>query len=219
MMEQVINLTKANGAGSLAHEWFHGLDNAIGRRNGNPLAMATTFRPGASGNLTLEDRGAVEAIATLSRAMRSQPVTKRSVQADKYRSGVYYSMSEEIGARAFEVWLINRLEKLGIQNDYLANVKDEDVFEAEAALLNLPDSRYPYVKREEFEALDAIYDACFAADGAIAEYLGGMEEIHADLEEGAPAGEIAMSEPGLPEEAKQASFFDDWDDETEISFG
>lgn len=33
-MRQVINLTKMRGAGSLAHEWWHGLDDYLGRRMG-----------------------------------------------------------------------------------------------------------------------------------------------------------------------------------------
>ncbi|MGV8823038.1 MuF-C-terminal domain-containing protein [Methylibium petroleiphilum] len=34
----VINLTKENGAGSLAHEWFHGLDHYFGRQDGKASA-------------------------------------------------------------------------------------------------------------------------------------------------------------------------------------
>lgn len=33
-MRKVINLTKMNGAGSLAHEWWHGLDDFIGEKMG-----------------------------------------------------------------------------------------------------------------------------------------------------------------------------------------
>ena len=34
----VINLTKMNGAGSLAHEWFHALDHYLGRQDGKASA-------------------------------------------------------------------------------------------------------------------------------------------------------------------------------------
>lgn len=35
----VINLTKTKGAGSLAHEWFHALDNYFSRKRGGPVPM------------------------------------------------------------------------------------------------------------------------------------------------------------------------------------
>ena len=36
----VINLTKTNGAGALAHEWFHALDNYFARRRGGEVPMS-----------------------------------------------------------------------------------------------------------------------------------------------------------------------------------
>lgn len=44
----VINLTKPRGAGALAHEWFHALDNYFARqRNDGKETMPSTFGPGA----------------------------------------------------------------------------------------------------------------------------------------------------------------------------
>ena len=40
----VINLTKTRGAGSLAHEWWHALDNYLARRSGKSLGMVTSNR-------------------------------------------------------------------------------------------------------------------------------------------------------------------------------
>ena len=37
----VINLTKTKGAGTLAHEWFHALDNYLLRAVGNRTSYAT----------------------------------------------------------------------------------------------------------------------------------------------------------------------------------
>ncbi|MDE5785908.1 MAG: hypothetical protein K2H98_05180, partial [Duncaniella sp.] len=39
--EVVINLTKTQGAGSLAHEWWHAVDNYLSRHSGVPLGYAT----------------------------------------------------------------------------------------------------------------------------------------------------------------------------------
>lgn len=45
-LREVINLTKMRGAGSLAHEWAHALDNAIGKRNGCEMATEHMNIPG-----------------------------------------------------------------------------------------------------------------------------------------------------------------------------
>ncbi|WP_295986299.1 PLxRFG domain-containing protein [uncultured Variovorax sp.] len=42
----VINLTKMNGAGSLAHEWFHALDHYFGRQDGKAPAEWVTDKDG-----------------------------------------------------------------------------------------------------------------------------------------------------------------------------
>lgn len=42
----VINLTKMNGAGSLAHEWFHALDHYLARQDGKAAAQWVTIKDG-----------------------------------------------------------------------------------------------------------------------------------------------------------------------------
>jgi hypothetical protein len=41
-MRQVINLTKMRGAGSLAHEWWHGLDDFLGKKYGANTLLSET---------------------------------------------------------------------------------------------------------------------------------------------------------------------------------
>ena len=53
----VINLTKMNGAGSLAHEWFHALDHYFGRQDGKAPAQWVV---GKDGTRSLEVRDAPE---------------------------------------------------------------------------------------------------------------------------------------------------------------
>ena len=50
----VINLTKEQGAGSLAHEWFHALDHYFGRQDGKASA---TWKVGQDGTRTLDVSG------------------------------------------------------------------------------------------------------------------------------------------------------------------
>ena len=50
----VINLTKEQGAGSLAHEWFHALDHYFGRQDGKASAE---WKVGEDGTRTLEVAG------------------------------------------------------------------------------------------------------------------------------------------------------------------
>jgi hypothetical protein len=57
----VINLTKEQGAGSLAHEWFHGLDHYFGRQDGK---ASSVWEVGEDGTRTLKARGAEEDMAS-----------------------------------------------------------------------------------------------------------------------------------------------------------
>jgi hypothetical protein len=53
----VINLTKAKGAGSLAHEWFHALDHYFGRQDGK---ASSTWETNPDGTRTLKTRGTLD---------------------------------------------------------------------------------------------------------------------------------------------------------------
>jgi hypothetical protein len=57
----VINLTKMNGAGALAHEWFHALDHYFGRQDGK---ASSQWKVGADGTKTFEVKGAEDAMAS-----------------------------------------------------------------------------------------------------------------------------------------------------------
>lgn len=170
---QVINLTKNNGAGSLAHEWFHALDNYVARGFGAAHGFATEL-PGSS----------LPAIALrkLAQELKRQPVLERSKTADRYRSSPYYATTIELAARSFENWVIDGLAQSGSTNDYLANVLDEDVYAAEQALLGSSDDRYPYVKRAEIPALQEIFERCFAPGGPLLCVLTPVDVAEAAIE-------------------------------------
>jgi hypothetical protein len=133
---RVINLTKTQGAGCLAHEWFHAWDHVQGEAAG--------LGGFASQCLAGDVR---EALRSLPTALKN-----RSIEADRTRSGRYWSLPEEVMARAFEAWVRSQVE-----NDYLANI-------VPAAAFACGPSRYPYPLPEEMPAVDAAFRRLFGLD-------------------------------------------------------
>lgn len=130
---RVINLTKTAGAGCLAHEWFHAWDHVAGEA------------AGLGGFASQCLAGDVRA------ALRSMPTAlkNRSIEADRTRSGRYWSLPEEVMARAFEAWVRSKVD-----NDYLANI-------VPAAAFACGLERYPYPLPEEMPAVDAAFRRLF----------------------------------------------------------
>jgi hypothetical protein len=133
---RVINLTKTAGAGCLAHEWFHACDHDIAVADGRPAGV--TYASEWSGHPVND------ALRALPRAF-----VTRSREADRTRSGVYWSKPCEVMARAFEAWVRSRVE-----NDYLANITPASAFACGL-------ERYPYPLPEEMPAVDAAFCRLF----------------------------------------------------------
>ncbi|NBU41969.1 MAG: hypothetical protein EBS51_14455 [Planctomycetia bacterium] len=133
---RVINLTKTQGAGCLAHEWFHAWDHHTAVADGRPVGVSF-----ASG---IPCHPASAALRSLPTALK-----QRSIEADRTRSGRYWSLPEEVMARAFEAWVRSRVD-----NDYLANI-------VPAAAFACGPSRYPYPLPEEMPAVDAAFRRLF----------------------------------------------------------
>ena len=122
-----INLTKKKGAGSLAHEWFHALDNYFQRLNIHGRADITPV-----GELLTEQRrgprmaraDVVQAFNHL-RFMFDEVGTfaERAKKIDELRASPYWNTPVEKAARAFETYVVDKLEEKGVSNDYLANIK------------------------------------------------------------------------------------------------
>ncbi len=106
----VINLTKTRGAGSLAHEWWHALDNYYSRRGGIKTGMMTD---GASAEIRAEMgrafRGLVEAISGSDYDARSRDM------------GSYWGSPVEETARLFAEWVHMKLKDMGRRNSFLSN--------------------------------------------------------------------------------------------------
>ncbi|MFX4299845.1 LPD5 domain-containing protein [Pseudosulfitobacter pseudonitzschiae] len=169
----VINLTKNNGAGSLAHEWFHGLDNHLGRRTGAAGLFGTELKQQSLSHLTYEDREEIGAFATLIRNLKKTGIGKRSAQLDRFRSSPYYTQPCEIGARCFEAWVISELDRRDIRNDYLANISSEEMYTTEARLLGHDDNRFPYPLKSEMKLVSDAFEVLFDPEGVMMRNLPG----------------------------------------------
>ena len=122
----VINLTKTKGAGSLAHEWFHAIDNYFNMQGWDEFATESTRN--------VERKEMAEAWKDLVRAINGSDYFKRSDKYARLKGSRYWIEPTELGARAFAVWVENRLSKYGTINDYLANnprLVDEKASDAE----------------------------------------------------------------------------------------
>lgn len=147
----VINLTKKNGSGTIAHEWFHALDNYLARKGGDQKQYLT------NNPLRYEGKELGSAFYSFMKTMRGTEVYKRSKLADRTKGRAYFGKTTELGARAFEVYVIEKLKEQGMKNDYLANLTSIDDINAYHKDL------YPYAIGEDIpkitEAMDKIFEA------------------------------------------------------------
>ncbi|WP_421287538.1 LPD38 domain-containing protein [Aeromonas veronii] len=164
----VINLTKMNGAGSLGHEWWHALDGYFARTRGQPGDMMTEALDVslAARESPFVHRGSVrkemiEAFGAVNRAIKRTALKERSRKLDDKRSKAYWTTERELSARAFESYLIAKLQDQSASNDYLANIVSEASWDAEAALGMRLDESYPYPTAGEVPAIRAGFDQFF----------------------------------------------------------
>ena len=165
----VINLTKKDGAGSIGHEWWHALDNYFSRMRekksdymteGMDVSLASRGSP-------YEHRGQVrkemvEAFGKLVGAIRSTALRARSSKLDAKRSKDYWTTGREMSARAFESYLISKLQDQNAANDYLANIVSEETWKAAEKLGFELDESYPYHTAGEIPQIRAAFDHFFA---------------------------------------------------------
>lgn len=195
----VINLTKTKGAGTLAHEWFHALDNYFARNrdgyshesdiafitnkpepmmvlktSGNERITASALtkselerRSERHGGIYRLDRWQVDpnhpagvrkeveaAFAELVNVLKDSPMYKRASTIDAGKSNGYWSSTIEMAARAFEAYIIAKMEKSGAVNDFLANVVPVELFPR-------AEERYPYPTKEEMQPIVDAFDNLF----------------------------------------------------------
>ena len=118
----VINLTKGGGPGSLAHEWWHSADNYFGKEFG-----AGGFVTDGVKVDRLRD-AMKSAFASVRTATQTPALRQRAAELDKRKGKPYWNTPLELSARAFESYVIAKLQDQSAANDYLANVVDEEAW-------------------------------------------------------------------------------------------
>ncbi len=146
--EVVINLTKNKGAGSLAHEWWHALDNYFIKKEGQIIGYITERY--VSEKVRKE---VLEAFRNVAKVVRKN-MFERSSNLDMTRTNDYWSTTREMTARAFEAYIIGKAQLKGFTNDYLANILTEQEFNDIAS--------YPYPLESEMQEIINAYDNLFS---------------------------------------------------------
>lgn len=161
----VINLTKTRGAGSLAHEWWHALDNYFSRargEKGNFITDTPRNLINRDGSIKSGVRNEmIDAFKTVMDAIGQTKLRERSKELDKTRSDLYWSTAVEMSARSFENYIIEKLGEKNQQNDYLANFKEtsEWITDTKGDLDAL--KNYPYPLAEESQIVNEKFQQFF----------------------------------------------------------
>lgn len=117
--EIVINLTKTKGAGLLAHEWWHALDNYFSRQGNIPMGFVTSNPTEAKMRKQMRD-----AWQKVTDAVKGTEYAKRS-----YAHGPYWATMLEMTARLFGEWTVYELAKTGRSNHFLSRGITPSTFE------------------------------------------------------------------------------------------
>lgn len=151
----VINLTKYNGGGSVAHEYFHAFDNLLSRYCGfdDKLYSEIDFYDLQSIDL---DEQLINA-KKLFNYVTSQPnyiMRSKNISAQK-RAPKYWSKTCELLARAFESYIEDKLEEQGINCPWLVYGTVRGEMEA------CEDTFFPYPEGIERRKINAAFDKYF----------------------------------------------------------
>ncbi|EMH7886833.1 hypothetical protein V6W52_000004 [Salmonella enterica] len=138
--EVAINLTKGHGAGSLAHEWFHALDNYFGQYDAAREGEITSGDKFMTSNnkrwpqwndkekeyLHPVRQEVYDAFKGIVNAVHKSGMVDRARRLDEVRSKPYWSTDVEMAARAFERYVQDRAKAAGVENDFLVNIRKAD---------------------------------------------------------------------------------------------
>ena len=154
----VINLTKKAGSGSLAHEWWHALDNYFGKQRPNTNFITESPYRLSTDEIRPEMASAFKHVRN---AIVQSGLPERSKQLDTRRSKAYWATTIEMTARSFETYIIDKLSQQGIENDYLANVLADEAWTAAESLGFESSNSYPYPNKAEQQGINAAYQTLF----------------------------------------------------------
>lgn len=163
--EKVINLTRKNGVGSLAHEWGHMFDNVLNEIMNRKYAdfMSTRLighdkeyiqKMVDSGEYTQEQGELMSSMNDIQLEMR-EFIRKELFNSDAYRRATpptrkYLGSYHEVFARTFEVYIDKKLKDKGRKNTYLTGLDHDKLKE---------NSIYP--SKERMAKLEPLLDKFF----------------------------------------------------------
>lgn len=167
---KVINLTKKNGAGCMAHEWLHAVDNWVMYRQGLDGYASEANSTAAS--------EAEHAGAALLQVIKNTEFYKRSANLAEYK-GDYWITGRELAARGFEGVCAFLMRVNGVCSDFLVNCVSMDEFTAQD--VEHRSDFYPYPTEAEAATLAPYYFAFLRA--AFGDCVQMSEAVRANVEE------------------------------------
>lgn len=137
---KVINLTRKNGVGSLAHEWAHAFDHEMGGGNvvGDSFGESATFLSESRSlrytrmedkSIKLVDHSGSplgKAMAEVRSQFRDSGYDDRlstELRSKGISNRKYWKSNTEMFARCFERYIQNKIEKAGRKNTYLSGIE------------------------------------------------------------------------------------------------
>lgn len=195
--EVVINLTKTQGAGSLAHEWWHALDNYFARRAGSAGDMVTD-------NRRIEMRGALrKAFNDMLDLVNGSDYAQRSAA-----KGEYWGRTHEITARLLAEWVDRELKKRGELNTFLSRgavvergqQHNYNVYEVLERLAG----REPMPFEEYKELPESLKGIPYPSAKEVEQFGGSLRHIFDTLEENVDeeTGNVMLYEPTVTYETR-----------------
>jgi 8-oxo-dGTP pyrophosphatase MutT (NUDIX family) len=147
---RVINLTRAKGSGTLAHEWAHAFDDHIGRMTNN-IDNFAGFASFGHGNHDLNKHfnNLKQALGEFQDRVYEEHSTKPS--KERQSKIHYWTKNEELFARAFEGYVHTKLSKSGKENNYLINHQTHK------------DNHYLWPNQQERDKHEKLFDDLFSA--------------------------------------------------------
>ena len=128
----IINLTKENGAGSLAHEYGHAIDNIISFNTKSGQSFVSggrTTRKGFNEEIANKGNAFEKWFEELFQQLYfNSDGSKTSFHEAVAAKSEYWNRRNEVYARTFEAWINQKLEAKGIRNEFLVADVDNDLY-------------------------------------------------------------------------------------------
>ena len=151
--EEVFNITRIRGAGSLGHEWAHALDHMIGQCYGCPVfATEDLYNPNTPfavknvmKKIKYDGEGGITSYYRDSSAFNG---------TYKKQGHGYWNSNCELFARAFACYLTDKLKEHGYRNDYMCGHSETCFFKDEETEIVY----YAYPRGEERKRINQAID-------------------------------------------------------------